>query len=133
MFREPSHRPNPNGPDKGGPRVPEKKLLVASSASSGLQGIDPYTGRILWANKLPEGGVTAPTQVAGALMVGTSRYGLFLMSPRNGKVIDGVDVGTGIAMTPAAFGGRAFTMSNAGTFVGISIAPPVAVAPVAVD
>jgi outer membrane protein assembly factor BamB len=124
LWREGPHRPNPNGPDKGGPRVPEKKLLIASSATFGLTGLDPYTGRVVWRNKVPEGGITAPTPVAGALMVGTSRYGLFLLSPRNGKAIDGIDLGTGFAQTPAAFGGRAYVMTNAGTFLGISVAPP---------
>ena len=124
LWREAAHKPNPNGPDKDGPTVPERKLLVVSSASFGLAGLDPYTGRVVWRNKLPEGGVTAPVPVAGAIMVGTSRYGLFLLSPRNGKVIDGIDFGTGFAQTPAAYGARAYAMTNAGTFVGVSIAPP---------
>lgn len=124
LWREAAHRPNPNGPDKDGPLVPERKLLVASSATYGLTGLDPYTGRVIWRNKVPEGGITAPVPVAGAILVGTSRYGLFLMSPRNGKVIDGIDLGTGFAQTPAAYGGRAYAMTNAGTFLGISVAPP---------
>jgi len=124
LWREAAHRPNPNGPDKGGPMVPERKLLVASSAIYGLTGLDPYTGRVLWRNKVPEGGVTAPTAVAGALVVGTSRYGLFLLSPRNGKVIDGIDLGTGFAQTPAGFGSRAYAMTNSGTFIGVAITPP---------
>ena len=66
----------------------------------------------------------APVAVAGAILVGTSRYGLFLMSPRNGRVIDGIDLNTGFAQTPAAFGGRAYAMTNAGTFLGIAVAPP---------
>ncbi len=126
LWREAAHRPNPNGPDRDGPLVPERKLLVASSASFGLTGLDPYTGRIVWRNKLPEGGVTAPVAVAGAILIGTSRYGLFLLSPRNGKVIDGFDLGTGFAQTPATFGGRAYAMTNAGTFLGVSITPPIA-------
>jgi outer membrane protein assembly factor BamB len=124
LWREPAHRPNPNGPDKDGPLVPERKLLVASSATFGLTGLDPYTGRVVWRNKLPEGGVTAPVPIAGAIMIGTTHYGLFLLSPRNGKVIDGIDLGTGFAQTPGAFGGRAYAMTNAGTFLGISVTPP---------
>ncbi len=124
LFQEPAHAPNPNGPDRGGPTVPAKKILIASSATTGLLGMDPFTGRVLWRNKVPEGGVTAPVPWAGALLVGTTRYGLFLMSPRNGKVIDGFDLGTGFAQTPAAFAGRAYAMTNAGTFLGISIEPP---------
>ena len=124
LWREAAHRPNPNGPDKDGPLVPERKLLIASSATYGLTGLDPYTGRVLWRNKVPEGGITAPVPVAGAILVGTSRYGLFLMSPRNGRVIDGIDLNTGFAQTPAAFGGRAYAMTNAGTFLGIAVSPP---------
>ncbi len=124
LWREGAHTPNPNGPDNDGPMVPERKLLVVSSATFGLSGLDPYTGRVVWRNKLPEGGVTAPVPVAGAIMIGTSRYGLFLLSPRNGKVIDGMDLGTGFAQTPSAYGARAYAMTNAGTFLGVSIAPP---------
>jgi outer membrane protein assembly factor BamB len=125
LFSEPAHTPNPRGPDRGGPAVPAKKLLIASSATTGLMGLDPATGRILWRNKIPEGGVTAPVPVAGALLVGTSRYGLFLLSPRNGKVIDGIDLGTGFAQAPAAHAGRAYILSNAGTLLGLAIQPPV--------
>jgi outer membrane protein assembly factor BamB len=128
LFSEPAHKPNPKGPDKGGPEVPEKKVLIASSATTGLMGLDPFTGRVIWRNKVPEGGVTAPVAMAGAILVGTSRYGLFLMSPRNGKVIDGIDLGTGFAQTPAAFAGRAYVMTNAGTLLGVAVTPPLPVA-----
>ncbi len=128
LFREAAHRPNPNGPDKDGPTVPARKVLLAASATSGLQALDPYTGRLLWRNPVPEGGITAPVQIAGAVLVGTTRYGLFLISPRNGKVIDAIDPGTGFAQTPAAFGGRAFAMSNAGTLYGVAITPPLPIA-----
>ena len=131
LWREPAHRPNPNGPDKDGPNVPERKVLVASSATYGLTGLDPFTGRVLWRNKVPEGGVTAPAAVAGALIVGTSRYGVFLLSPRNGRVIDGMDLGTGFAQTPTALGGRAYAMTNAGTLLGIAVTPPLPIKPVA--
>ena len=79
---------------------------------------------MVWRNKLPEGGVTAPVPIAGAILVGTTRYGLFLISPRNGKAIDGMDLGTGFAQTPGAFGGRAYIMTNTGTFLGVAITPP---------
>jgi outer membrane protein assembly factor BamB len=81
---------------------------------------------MLWRNPVPEGGITAPVQFAGAILVGTTRYGLFLMSPRNGKVIDGIDLGSGFAQTPAAYGLRAFAVTNFGTLVGVQVAPPVA-------
>ncbi|HEY8073701.1 MAG TPA: PQQ-binding-like beta-propeller repeat protein [Labilithrix sp.] len=124
LYRDPPHKPNPNGPDADGPVAPERKVLIAASATSGLQGLDPYTGRVLWRDKVPEGGITAPVPVAGAILVGSSRYGLFLMSPRNGKVIDGIDLGSGFAQTPAAYAGRAYAMTNAGTFIGVAIEPP---------
>lgn len=124
LYTEQAHAPNPHGPDRDGPSVPQRKMLIASSATTGLQGLDPATGRVVWKNKVPEGGVTAPVPVAGAILVGTTRYGLFLMSPRNGKVIDGLDLGTGFAQTPAAFAGRAYVMTNAGTLLGIAMTPP---------
>ncbi|MBL9108464.1 MAG: PQQ-binding-like beta-propeller repeat protein [Myxococcales bacterium] len=124
LVREPAHK-SKNEPDPNAPLVPEKKILVASSASSGLWGLDPTAqGRMLWRNRVPEGGVTAPAYVAGAILVGTTRYGAFLISPLNGKVIDGLDMGGGFAHTPAAYGTRAFLFSNAGRLLGLHIAPP---------
>jgi outer membrane protein assembly factor BamB len=128
LWREPEHRPNPSGPDRGGPMVPARKMLLASSGTTGLWGLDPATGRMIWRNDVPEGGITAPVPVAGAILVGTTRYGLFLLSPLNGRTIDGFDLGSGFAETPAAFGLRAYAMTNAGTFVGIQITPPTTVA-----
>jgi outer membrane protein assembly factor BamB len=126
LWREPAHAPSPRGPDRGGPMVPERKMLIASSSVSGLWALDPVTGRMLWRQPLPEGGITAPVPVAGAMLVGTTRYGMFLMSPLNGKVIDGFDRGTGFAATPAAYGGRAYFLSNGGVFLGIQIEDPLA-------
>lgn len=126
LWHEPAHTPDPTGPDRGGPEVPARKLLIASSSAYGLAALDPANGTVVWRNKIPEGGVTAPAFVSGALVVGTSRYGLFLMSPRNGKVIDGFDLGTGFAQTPATYGNRVYVMTNAGTFLGIQVLPPVA-------
>jgi hypothetical protein len=124
LWQEPQHQPNPNGPDKGGPLVPAHKLLLASSATSGLWGLDTATGRMLWRQPVPEGGITAPIPIAGAVLVGTTRYGLFLMSPRNGRVIDGFNLETGFAQTPAVYGRRAYAVTNAGTFVGVAVEPP---------
>ena len=86
--------------------------------------MEPNGGRMVWRVTIPEGGITAPVPVAGALLVGTTRYGLFLVSPRNGRVIDGIDLGTGFAQTPAAYGNHAYTLTNAGTLLGIQIEPP---------
>jgi outer membrane protein assembly factor BamB len=125
LFQEPAHAPSAVGPYAGGARVPERRILVASSAKTGLFGIDPATGSVHWRTRIPEGGMTAAVSVAGALGVGTTRYGLFLISPLNGKVIDGIDVGSGFAATPAAYGNRLFAISNLGTFVGVHVDPPV--------
>ena len=124
LWREPAHTPNAGGADHGEPRIPERKMLIASSAISGLTALDPTSGRVLWRVPVPEGGITAPVPVQGAIMFGTTRYGVFLMSPLNGKVIDGFDLGSGFAQTPAAYGGRAFILSNAGTLIGVQVEDP---------
>ena len=133
MWSEPAHRPNSFGPDEGGPLEPARKLLLASSAVSGLWALDPKTGQPQWRIKIPEGGMTAPAPIAGAMLLGTTDYGLFLLSPRNGKVIDAVDLGSGFAQTPTVVGNHAFLMSNGGTFLGVSIAPPVSGYPVGAE
>jgi len=125
LWIEPAHMPSPDGPERGGPMIPERKHLLAASATTGLWALEPNSGRKIWQVPIPEGGITAPMPIAGALIVGTTRYGLFLISPRNGKVIDGFDLGTGFSQTPAVFGNRAFAMSNHGTVVGIQVDPPV--------
>lgn len=124
LFQEPAHASRTSGDGQAEPLVPARKVLVASSAQTGLVGLDPATGRDLWRNRVPEGGITAPEPVAGALAVGTTRYGLFLVSPRDGKVIDGIDLGSGFAVTPTGYGTRLYSLTNAGTFVGLVIDAP---------
>ncbi|HZU83475.1 MAG TPA: PQQ-binding-like beta-propeller repeat protein, partial [Polyangiaceae bacterium] len=126
LWRERQHPAKPGTPFAvpGGPPVPAREILFASSGQSGLCAMDPATGRVLWRNALPEGGITAPVPVAGALLVGTSRFGAFLLSPLNGRPIDGIDLGSGFSQTPAAFGGRAYLLSNAGTLVAVQVQPP---------
>lgn len=121
LWEQPAHRPE----GAAGPVVPARKVLVAASGLTGLWGIDPEDGRTIWRRNLPEGGVTAPVPVAGALLVGTTRYGIFLFSPLDGAMIDGIDTGGGIAMTPAAYGRRAYVMTNGGALLGLHIEPPV--------
>jgi outer membrane protein assembly factor BamB len=101
-------------------------VLLATSSVSGLWALDPATGKQLWRITIPEGGMTSPAPVSGALVVGTTRYGMFLLSPLNGRAIDGLDLGTGFAETPATYGDRAYTMSNAGTLLGVQVEPPIA-------
>jgi outer membrane protein assembly factor BamB len=126
LWREPAHLPNPGSPDfaPSGPPVPGREILLASSGASGLWALEPATGRTLWRVPIPEGGVTASSPVAGALLIGTSHYGAFLLSPRDGRPIDGFDLGSGFSQSPATYGSRGYLLSNAGTFVGLQILAP---------
>jgi outer membrane protein assembly factor BamB len=125
LWIEPAHMPSPDGPDRGGPMIAERRMLLAASATTGLWALETSTGRKLWQVAIPEGGITAPVAIAGALMLGTTRYGMFLVAPRNGRVIDGFDLGSGFSQTPAVYGNRAFAMSNHGTVVGIQVDAPI--------
>ena len=108
----------------GAPDVPRREVLVAASSASGLWGLDPTSGRPLWRLPIPDGGVTAPVPVAGALLIGTTKYGAFLLSPLNGRPIDGFDLGSGFSQTPAGYGTKAFLLTNGGTFLGLEIDAP---------
>ncbi len=123
-WHERAHIPHPKGADHGGPMVPARDVLFASSSSTGLWALEPSTGRKIWRLAVPEGGITAPAAVAGAIAIGTTRYGLFLVSPINGKVIDGINLDTGFSTTPAAYGNRLYALTNAGTLLGLGIDPP---------
>ncbi len=124
LWRQPAHpaRKLPGG--QTGPDAPERRLLIASSGRTGLWGIEPDTGRVVWQRKLPEGGISAPVPISGALLVTTTRYGLFLVEPTRGGVIDGIEPGNEIAMTPAAYGQHAFVMTNGGELIGLVVQPP---------
>jgi outer membrane protein assembly factor BamB len=124
LWREPEHEVRDAKSGAGLPMVPARRILVASSGVSGLWGLEPGTGKKLWRVPVPEGGITAAAPIAGALLVGTTRYGLFLMSPLDGRPIDGIDLGTGFAETPAVYGNRGFILSNAGTFLGLLVDDP---------
>ena len=142
LWEQPAHPPIGQGAPQAGlpaaeaeaqaralPQVPARRVLLASSGQTGLWGLDPDTGEALWRRELPEGGVTAPAPVAGAFLVGTTRYGLFLMSPLDGGVIDGIEPGNEFAMTPATSGFRAFLMTNGGQLLGVHVQPPPGWAP----
>jgi outer membrane protein assembly factor BamB len=126
LWRERAHRPNPGSPDfaAGGPPVPAREILLASSGASGLWALEPATGKTLWRVPIPEGGVTATAPLAGGLLVGTTNYGAFLLSVRDGRPMDGFDLGTGFSQAPATFGNRGFVLSNAGTLVAVQVDPP---------
>jgi outer membrane protein assembly factor BamB len=124
LWHEAAHTPNPRGPDRGLPMVPDRKYVIAASATSGLWALEAATGKKVWDIPIPDGGVTAPAALSGALLVGTTRYGLFLVSPIDGRVIDGIDLGTGFSQAPAAFGNRAFAITNSGTILGLAVNAP---------
>jgi outer membrane protein assembly factor BamB len=126
LWREPAHAASRAGPDfvSDGPPVPVRELLLASGGSSGLRALEPATGKTIWHRALPEGGMTAPVPLAGALLVGTTRYGAFLLSPRDGRAIDGFDLGSGFTQTPATFGARGYLLSDAGTLVAVQVDSP---------
>lgn len=125
LWTQPAHPPRSvGGHDAAGPGVPARRILLASSGLTGLWALDPEDGRTLWRKNLPEGGISAPVPWAGALLITSTRYGIFLFSPIDGAVIDGIDTGGGFAMTPAAYGRRAFVMSNTGQFLGLDIEAP---------
>jgi outer membrane protein assembly factor BamB len=119
LWQEPAHAPR-----DGGPAIAPRRLLLVSSASTGLWALDVETGQEVWRRPLPEGGLSAVVPAAGALLVATSRYGLFLVSPLDGAVIDGIETSSGFASTPAAFGRRAFAMTNQGVLLSIVIDAP---------
>jgi outer membrane protein assembly factor BamB len=123
LWREPAHASKePDG--AAGPEVPERTLLIAVSTISGVWALDPRTGEARWHLAAPKGGVTAPTEVAGALAIGTGRNGLFLVSPRNGRVIDGLDATDGFTARPVAHRYGLFALSNTGALLGLRVTPP---------
>jgi outer membrane protein assembly factor BamB len=126
LWQERAHSARPESPEfvPGGPAVPVRKLLLASSGATGLWALDPTSGATIWRAPVPDGGITAPAPIAGAILVGTTRYGAFLLSPLDGRAIDGIDLETGFSQTPATQGTRAYVTSNAGTLVALEVSKP---------
>jgi len=120
LWQQPAHAPR----DGIGPERPKRRLLIASSGTTGLWALDPDNGREVWRHALPEGGVSAPVPMLGALLVSTTKLGIFLVSPTDGSVIDGVHTEDGASMTPAAHGRRAFVVSNHGQLMSVHVTPP---------
>jgi outer membrane protein assembly factor BamB len=119
MWSEPAHPSRDEGPD-----IEARDLLIASTGVTGIWAIDPANGTTVWERRLPDGGVSAPAPIAGALMFATTRHGVYLMSPLDGGVIDGIYTGGGFSMAPAAHGRRAFILSNAGRLLSLHVTPP---------
>ncbi len=109
----------------GGPEVPSREMLPR------LERCDRPVGASI---RRTGGGCGAcPYRRAGSRLRcrwrarfwwGTTRYGAFLLSPLDGRPIDGVDLGSGFSQAPAAFGNRAFVLSNGGTLLGLQVDPP---------
>ena len=111
-----------NGPSP--PVTTALSVVEASSGTTGLWGLDPETGRELWRRSLPVGGASAPVPIAGALLFSASQSGVFLISPLGGEMIDGIHMADGSSMTPAAFGNRAFVLTNGGSLLSLRVTPP---------
>ncbi len=101
----------------------KRKILFAASGTTGLVALDPAErGRVLWRQSLPEGSVSEPVSVSGAILFSASGFGLFVLEPTSGHVLGSLHNGDGFTMTPAAFGTRAFVVSNEGFLYGLQIA-----------
>jgi len=104
--------------------VPARKLLIVSTGTSGLWALDPTSGNEVWHREVPLGGTSRAVPILGALMFSTTQQGLFLLSPLDGRVIDGIHTGEGFSMPPSVYGERAFIVSNGGRFYSFVVVPP---------
>jgi outer membrane protein assembly factor BamB len=120
LWQQPAHPSR-----RGGADAPARKLLIVSTGTSGLWAIEPETGSEVWHRAVPDGGTSRAAPILGALMFSTTRQGLYLLSPLDGRVIDGIHTGEGFSMPPTTYGERAFIVSNAGRFYSIRVEPPI--------
>lgn len=119
MFDQPAHRRRDGRDD------PQRRILLASSGTTGLWGLDPETGAELWRRSLPATAVSHPVVVSGVLLIAASRLGVFLVNPLGGELIDGIHLADGSSQTPAAYGSRAYVMTNGGALLGLHVASPI--------
>lgn len=117
LWEQPSY-------ERDGQLRPSRRLLLVSTGNQGLWALDPETGLEVWRRDLPFGGVSHPVPYAGAILIGASQLGLYLLSPVDGSLIDGIHFEAGASATPAAHGRRAYLLTNGGTFLGLSVTPP---------
>ncbi len=122
LWQQPAHRRRSGR----GATLPARTLLIASTGTSGLWALDPETGREIWRRELPLGGVSRPVPMLGALLVASTSLGLFLVHPLDGRIIDGFGTGEGVSMTPAAYGRRAFVVTDGGRLLSLLVTPPLA-------
>lgn len=109
---------------RNGVERPERRLLLVSTGTTGLWALDPETGEEVWRQEVPRGGISGSAFVDGALVVNASQLGTFLISPVDGSIIDGYHFDFGASGTPAAYGQRAFVMTNGGKLLALQITPP---------
>lgn len=119
-----SQDPYPAPPADFPPERAPKQLLFAASGTTGLWALDPETGKTIWRRGLPEGGIAAPEPVAGALLTSATRLGVFLLSPIDGSLIDGIHLADGVSAEPAIAGTRAFVLTNGGNLLALTVEPP---------
>jgi outer membrane protein assembly factor BamB len=105
-------------------RTEARRLLLVASGTTGLWALDPENGREVWRRDLPVGGVTRPVPVAGAILINATQMGVYLLSPLDGSLIDGLHFADGAFTSPAAHGKRAYVLSNNGSFLALSVEPP---------
>lgn len=117
LFQQPSYV-------RGGIQRPARELVIVSSGTSGLWALDPETGQEVWRREVPRGGVSGPAFAQGALLLNSSQLGTFLVSPVDGSLIDGLHTDLGVSGAPAAFGRRAFVLTNGGTLLALDINAP---------
>jgi outer membrane protein assembly factor BamB len=120
LWEQPAHPSRTGGPDS-----PARQLLIVSTGTTGLWALDPESGDEVWHRDVPAGGTSRAAPILGALMFSTTRQGLYLLSPLDGRVIDGIHTGEGFSMAPTIYGKRAFIVSNAGRFYSIQVEPPI--------
>jgi outer membrane protein assembly factor BamB len=119
LFDQPAHL------RRDGRNEPQRRVLLAASGTTGLWGLDPETGAELWRRSLPATAVSHPVVVSGVLMIAASRLGVFLVNPLGGELIDGIHLADGSSMTPAAYGSRAYVLTNGGALLGLHVASPI--------
>ncbi|MBI2388966.1 MAG: PQQ-like beta-propeller repeat protein [Deltaproteobacteria bacterium] len=118
-WSEPAHTDAASGAE-----IPERSLLIAGSGTTGLWALDPKSGEVRWRREGPRGTVGHPVQIAGAILVTSSKLGMFLFDPQQGRPIDGIDPGSGFAAGAAAWGNKAFVLTNRGVLLGFEVVPP---------